>query len=85
MRRRRTPPRRSRTVIPLASEESHKVEVDLAAEFNTTYNLTAAKRGEVVDQVDVSDFLEVCKCNQTLHCNSDPLKQGEELHICAKP
>ena len=59
--------------------------MDLAADFDSTFNLTAAKRGEVSDQVSVSDFVELCKCNSTLHCNADSLKQGEELHICAKP
>ena len=59
--------------------------MDLAANFSTTFNLTAAARGEVNDQVSVSDFVEVCKCNETLDCNTDQLKQGEELHICAKP
>ena len=59
--------------------------MDLAANFSTTFNLTAAARGEVYDEVSVSDFVEVCKCNETLDCNTHPLKQGEVLHLCAKP
>ena len=72
-------------IVILVSESAYTVKVDLEANFSLASNLTASSRGEVRDEVNLDDFVNVCKCNATWHCDDSPLKQEDLLRVCTIP
>jgi hypothetical protein len=66
-------------------EDKHiaTINFDLTADFSFDNTLTNAAAGtDNAPATNVGDYVEACKCTEAFECNSLPLQQNQELHLC---